>query len=245
MIPKDRRDALLKILAENQSRTVEQLSSLLYVSQATVRRDLKILEASGKIDCFYGGVSLHRSDHSLSFPIRENAKATVKKRIAKEAAALLRPHTIIFIDSSTTALAMVPYLDKNMDIQVFTYCVELAIRLTEQGIRTFCMGGEYDPVDMVFYGAITEREFEKVNADIMFFSSTGIDTTEGIVSDISMRQTRLREIMLRHATCRVLLCDSSKYNLRSRYNLCTLNDIEYIINNQPMPHSFRAKQICI
>lgn len=53
---------ILNILSENRSCTVSSLAQRLYVSEATIRRDLNALEKQGHVRRVFGGVVLIQND---------------------------------------------------------------------------------------------------------------------------------------------------------------------------------------
>ena len=58
----DRLREILNILSENKSASVQMLAERLYVSAATVRRDLNVLEKQGQVRRVFGGVVLMEND---------------------------------------------------------------------------------------------------------------------------------------------------------------------------------------
>ena len=56
MIQYDRQQKLLDILTRRGSATIKELSEEVFVSEASVRRDIAALEAGGFVKKVYGGV---------------------------------------------------------------------------------------------------------------------------------------------------------------------------------------------
>ena len=105
MIPKERQDAILETLNNKGYISVEELSKKLYVSLATIRRDLNELEKNGFLKRTHGGASFISQDHMItSIDYRTNWNSEEKIKIAKKAALLVDNGMNIFIDSSSTTL---------------------------------------------------------------------------------------------------------------------------------------------
>ena len=68
MIPFERRVQLLKLLEAQKTLSVRELSTRLFVSEASVRRDIEELEAQGQVKRIWGGVML-ASAHNAVVPI--------------------------------------------------------------------------------------------------------------------------------------------------------------------------------
>jgi len=58
MIPFERRVQLLKLLEAQKTLSVRELSTRLFVSEASVRRDIEELEAHGQLTLIWGDVML-------------------------------------------------------------------------------------------------------------------------------------------------------------------------------------------
>ena len=75
MLPLERQNKILEILAEKQAASVEELCHILYSSGATIRRDLQILENNGLIHRTHGG-AIYVDGNAKDFPLtlRESEK---------------------------------------------------------------------------------------------------------------------------------------------------------------------------
>ena len=79
-------------------------------------------------------------------------------------------------------------------------------------------------------GAYTEEVLERISVDFAFFSSYGIDQN-GIVSDPSEEENKLRLLMMRSAACSVLLLDRTKLGRTSIHRLCSVHDVDVFLTN--------------
>lgn len=58
MFPEERRKEIVTLLMTNQSISVKELCDTLEASEATIRRDLTLLEHEGKIERTHGGAMI-------------------------------------------------------------------------------------------------------------------------------------------------------------------------------------------
>ena len=93
---------------------------------------------------------------------------------------------------------------------------------------------------MAFVGSVAEETVGKFNADILFFSSSSLDST-GLISDYSEEETSLRSAMKSGAGKSVFLCDSSKFNKTSAYRFFPLDEIDYTVTDTPLPSKLIEK----
>ena len=118
-----------------------------------------------------------------------------------------------------------PFLSKFSDLTIITNSPNTALELGNLGIRTYCTGGLLLDASQAFVGAEAEDFVRRFNADIMFFSSRGVDL-EGNITDSSSEESHLRKIMLSNARKKYYLYDTSKLGKKYLYNLCTTKDID-------------------
>ena len=79
MLSLERQSEILEILSKVKSATVDELSQALFVSGATIRRDLKIMDGQGLIRRSHGGAMAisSKTDESATF-IREQENINAK-----------------------------------------------------------------------------------------------------------------------------------------------------------------------
>lgn len=91
MLPLERQNKILEILAEKQAASVEELCHILYSSGATIRRDLQILENNGLIHRTHGG-AIYVDGNAKDFPLtlRESENLGPKNMVAQKAVQYIR-----------------------------------------------------------------------------------------------------------------------------------------------------------
>lgn len=233
MLQKERQDQLLKILQERRYASITELAGEIFVSTATIRRDLKILEQQGLVHLSYGGVSLSQSGRkNVPLPLRQAEHVAVKQRIAQRAAALIQPHDTIIMDGSSTVQHIAEFLTPDMDLTIFTYCVDTAALLARKNIPVHCLGGLYQLHSAVTTGYFAEKNAEMITADLCFLSSQGLNTETGFITDSSAEETRLRQIFMRQSKRRIFLCDSSKFGQNHPFILANIQEMDEIISDE-------------
>ena len=225
----ERQHQILKIIGENTYVKVNEISKITFTSPSSIRRDLKYLENLGLVNRSHGGASLPEiSGRVAGFYNRITKNIKEKRLIAQKAASLLKNGQSILLDSSTTAGLMIPHIAKMASMVVFTNNLETAISAIKEGITTYCIGGASINGSVSLGGAQTYRALSDINADIMFFSSQSL-SVDGVISDSTEEENYVRSIMLERADKTVFLCDSTKFNTKSLYNLSLLDNIDYAV----------------
>ena len=225
-MPKNSRsEEILHIVNSKGSISIGELSEKIYVSRSTIRRDLEKLEQRGLLRRHHGGAE---SVLSLRPPqiIRRQWNQAEKNAAASKAAALVASGSTIFIDASTTAQYMIPYLSAIERLTVYTNGADTVMRLAEAGIRAISTGGQLLSESMAYIGLAAADAVRRVYFDAMFFSSAGFD--DNVVSDWSEDETALRRAVMEQSAKRYFLADHTKRGERYTHIVCRVNEIDKI-----------------
>ena len=239
MLENERHDQIIKMLGEENAVAVSDMAGKLFVSEATIRRDLTAMEKTGVIRRVHGGAILvKQSNRDVPLYLRENVNAQAKDTIARKAAGLIKENDVILLDASTTAFALIPYLRASDNLIVITNGIKAALELGKMHIKTLCTGGTMIDNSFSLVGHHAEGMIESICADIMFFSCLGVSAA-GMINDTSIEEARLRQTMFKHAKRKVLLCDSSKFGKEYFYNLGSLSAVDAVISEVPLPEAWQ------
>lgn len=235
MIILERREKILSILEQKRTATIRELAEMLFISEASIRRDVEALEKAGQVRRIYGGVVLEKF-HNAVVPLgfREGENSQIKEELARRAAEMVQDGDTIMLDASSTVRRMVKYLGGKRGIKIVTNNLRIFSETVSPDTHLYCTGGLFDGQNALFYGAAAERYVRSLNADKCFFSSQGI-SQEGKISDASEEETSLRRVMLSHAERKIFLCDSTKVGVKRMFTLCGKEDVDEIICNVKLP----------
>ena len=101
MLILERQEKIIEYLKAHKSEKTAALARAMYVSEATVRRDIAEMEKLGLVRRSHGGVVLfENSNDEPSIAIRMNEMEAEKQKIARLALPLLKPFRTLFLDSS-------------------------------------------------------------------------------------------------------------------------------------------------
>ena len=220
----------IKLLASREH-TVKELAEKLFVSEATVRRDICALKEKEILSSKNGVVSLRVSfsDKRIPLFIRETEQNEEKKIIALRASKEVKDGDVVMLDASTTAYHMLPHLAKLKNIILITNGAKTAIDAAAMGIKTICSGGEMTLESFSYVGTDAESVLRRYNADVAFFSCRGV-TDAGIVTDSSILENSMRRIMIENAERSFLLADKSKLGKKHIHTLCHTRELDGVIS---------------
>jgi DeoR family fructose operon transcriptional repressor len=242
MLTLERQEEILDILNKNKSATVEELAAELYVSGATIRRDLRAMEKQGLIKRSHGGAMPFKSSAEESaFAIREQENIIAKKTIANLAVRLLKNGDSVFLDSSSTTGLIIPMLNNFQYLSVTTTGLRNALLLSQtSNVKIYIAGGQVQNHSNSIIGSDTMDYISRIHADISIMSCTGIDLNNGF-TDASIEQAKIKQQMRKNSTVVAMLCDSTKFN---KTFMCTdfkFDEIDYLITDKLPPKEYVDK----
>ena len=235
MIPFERQEKLLQILKEKKSASIKVLSQLLYISEASVRRDVELLEQRGYVKRVYGGVMLACYQNTVvPLELRDNDHSVVKEELARRAAQLIHDGDTILLDGSSTVRRIVKYIGGKRNLKIITNNLRIFTECNSSEVQLYCTGGTFLSQNHIFIGPSTIDYLQGISANLLFFSSQGIDN-EGVISDISEEETAIRRAMLSRAERKYFLCDASKIGIRKTFTLCRSEELNGVICDAHLP----------
>ena len=235
MLKIERFQQIRELLEKSSTLRIGQIAQLLYVSEATVRRDVDAMENEGLLKRVYGGVTLNKEEMPLS--LRSFQHAEEKDEIGRQAGELVKDGQTIFIDSSSTALHILPYIKHRKNMTVITNSRKVIDTLVSTNNKLILTGGELIAQNDAYVGELACRSLDMYRPEIVFFSSQGIDIN-GEITDVSQSETQLRRAAIKRGIETVFLCDSSKAGRIYTHHVCYKNEITKIITDNSFPKDF-------
>ena len=227
-----RRQAMLRLIARQQGATVAQLARVYGVAAVTVHRDLAALAREGAIERVRGGARAINSAlvPDSDFTRRRRTAQTAKAQIARRAASLVGEGMTVFLDSSTTCLALALELVRRGPprITLVTNSPAIAYELKEPAIHLVVTPGEVDQELLLVGGSWTVEFIRRVQLEVAFFSGAGLTLDHGLAT----RQRSIADVLhaVRQVTRRtVALVDSSKFGAFALLPIAPVTELDEII----------------
>ncbi len=229
----ERQNEILRQIKERKSAAVSALAKELYVSEATIRRDLAEMQSMGLIERSHGGAILPENAEEISIFFRMERNAAEKERAATKALLSVPPFKSVFIDSSSTALAIAERIDLNHKTLV-TNNLQTAIQLSKKpNINLILLGGNVHFNTISATGSWTARQLADFSFDLMICSCAAVIGNE--VYETSLEQKEIKKVAFERCKKRLLLIDHSKFERQGTYRLAKLSDYDVIVADCPPP----------
>lgn len=233
-----RQENMRNYIEEKNVVTIKELQALFpEISLMTIHRDLDALERAGTVVKIRGGAKSVRHDGDVEFNIRMNANNSGKNVMARKALELLQPHSAIFLDASTTNLALAQALP-DINLNIFTTGPSIALELCRlhNPVVTLCCG-TMNRKNLALSGQNTLQMLENINIDMAFIGVSGCSVDAGFTCGTE-GDMLVKRMVIQKARTSVLMCGRDKLKCLMPYTFAKFQDVDYLISDEPMPDDF-------
>ncbi len=228
-----RSEFILQALAEHSFLTTKDLTEMLGVSEATIRRDLTRLSELKLIRRSRGGVKALKKlaptkADSKNVALKSIVFAAEKQLVAKRAAEYCAPGDSIIMAGGTTTYTMIKYL-VNSSLDITTNSIPIMMDLVKYtNNKVILQGGEVAKNSDVILSE--ENAQRNISASKFFFGAYGID--DNGISQMDSISVKEQLAYFDEAKELILMVDSSKFGRRGQYPLCALDQVDTIITDK-------------
>ncbi len=239
MLIGERRLKVMELLEEKGNVVVSELSSLLSVTEETIRRDLGGLEKEGLLKRTYGGaIPINKISLELPFKARRIEYREEKRAIGKVAAGLIEDGDALMFDASTTVLEVVKQIGAKKRLTVITNSLAVILELIDRPeITLISTGGVFHSRSFSYVGPLAEKGIRNYHVDKLFLGAKGI-TIAG-PTDSYEAEVQLKRAMVESAKETIFVVDSSKFNKIVLVNIIPLEVINKVITDKGIPSEYK------
>jgi len=150
------------------------------VSEDTIRRDLREMAAAGLCRRVYGG-ALAPTPPTAPFNERTTEQPERKRALARAAVQFIEPGMLVFLDASSTNLAIAQEISSVSGITVATNAPLIASALMET-VDLILIGGMVDPRVGAAIGGKALSDVALLRPDLCILGACGVDAEAGITA---------------------------------------------------------------
>lgn len=232
-----RQEQMREYIEQKNVVTIKELQELFpNVSLMTVHRDLDALERSGAVVKFRGGAKSVKLAGDPEFNVRMRENNTGKNLIAQKALELIQPHTSIFLDASTTNLALAKILpDINLNIVTTGPSIALELCRLHNPVVTLCCG-TMNRKNLALSGQNTLQMLEGINIDLAFIGVSGCSVEAGLTCGTE-GDMLVKRMVIQKARTSVAMCGHEKFSCLMPYTFAAFSDVDYMLCDATVPES--------
>lgn len=232
----ERRQEILRQVNQNGRVSVAELSNRLGVSEVTIRADLQALARHNLVIRTHGGaIPARNSIYEIALTARRQRQVQEKSRIGQAGAALVADGDAIFLDSSSTTLAIVPHLKTRRQLTIITNSLAVAQEMQDTpGVKVVMPGGtlQHDTASLIgIDGLETLRKF---NIQKGFFGAHGLALPEGL-TDVSADEAEVKQQFVAMCRQKIAVLDATKWGRVGLASFARLGDLDRIITDAAAP----------
>ena len=229
----ERQNEILAILKNNKTAVVSKLAKELFVSEATIRRDLAEMQSMGLIERSHGGAILPENAEEISIFFRMEKNAVEKERAVTKAILHIPQFKSVFIDSSSTALALAERIDLNYKT-VVTYGLQTAAQLSKRpNLNLILLGGNVHFNTNSTTGSWTVKQLEDFSFDLMISSCAAVQN--GATYERSLDQKEIKRTAFSKCKSKILVVDHTKFGAHGTYRTASLADYDFVATDVAPP----------
>lgn len=237
MLILERQEKILEYLRAHKSEKTAALARAMYVSEATVRRDIAAMEKLGLVRRSHGGAVLfENSNDEPSIAIRMGEMEAEKLKIARLALPLLKPYRTFFMDSSSTVSVLAKHFNEPHKTIISTGIQAVTYLSGKENVDIFLPGGFLHYNSNSVEGSFTVKQLENYNFDAAVCSCGGI-SEEG-VTEATMNQCMIKNTVMPHAKTNILLVDHTKIGNVCAFRICPPTAYDTIVTDKEPPAAF-------
>jgi DeoR/GlpR family transcriptional regulator of sugar metabolism len=235
VIPVERHQQILALIADRGVVSINELTELLNVSHMTVRRDVQKLEEDGLLLSVSGGV---RTPERLASEPSHQDKSVMfnqqKTAIGKLAARHIPLNSCIYLDAGTTTLSLARELASRDDLLIITNDFAITGFLIDNSqCRVIHTGGTLCRENRSCVGEAAAQSLRNLFIDIAFISSSSW-SLRGI-STPNEDKVAVKRAAIEASSHHILLCDTSKYGRIATHLVTPLTAFNRVITDGDLP----------
>jgi DeoR/GlpR family transcriptional regulator of sugar metabolism len=230
-----RRQNILTFIEQAGEVSVIGLSKRFDVSEVTIRQDLQALSEQGLLLRVRGGALSTNVLPEFSFEVRQQQQAAEKVQIGQAAAKLVSYGDTIFVDASTTAQAIIPFIKRLPELTVITNSLKAAMSLLDTPqMEVIVTGGHLRRESISLIGLWHDNLLRDLNVQLGFFGARGLALAEGL-TDVNLDEISLKREMVQRCRRVVGVIDSGKWGKVATATFAPLSQVDLVISSLNAP----------
>ncbi|MCI0509010.1 MULTISPECIES: DeoR/GlpR family DNA-binding transcription regulator [Chromohalobacter] len=216
MLKAERHAYLLQQLSKHGRLSAIDEAEQLGISEDTLRRDLRELDAAGSLQRVHGG-AIPKPPVPASYAERRGCDQARKSSLARVAASLVSDGEVFFLDGGTTALCIAESLPVNLRATIVTNAPAIAAALTDHpGVDVYMAGGAVAKRSAVTIGAEATDFLRRFRASLSFIGVCALSADTGLTIPFP-EESSTKRVMIEQATRVVALASNDKLDIAYPY----------------------------
>jgi DeoR family transcriptional regulator, fructose operon transcriptional repressor len=231
MFAAERRNHIARLIETHQRVIVAELAQRFGISEATIRRDLALLDGIGVLQRTHGGaIAAEQMTFEPDVKERQVLHLEEKVRIGQKAVEFIEDGDSVILDAGTTTVHIARAL-KGRRVTVVTNALNIADELLESpGIQILVTGGMARSRTSSLVGPYADEVLRRLNVDKVFLATNGISPGRGLTTPNPV-EARTKQVMVEAAKEVIAVADHSKFGRTFMAQIVPIRSLNMVITD--------------
>lgn len=231
-----------ELLTDKKHIDVSTLSSLLNVSEVTIRRDLEKLENQGFLTRTHGGAVINDTSVYEEIPYENNTEDPLlqyRNEISDIAVQLIEDNDVILLSPGSTNLQIAKKLSAKRNVTILTNDLNIAGELSNNvGNKVILPGGDLDSSTLTLSGKLTEENIRNFYVNKAFIEVDGVSLARGYTLQDINKASVVKE-MLNISHQKIIVCTYKAFDFIAFSQLGPISIPNKVITNPQIPDNYK------
>ncbi|WP_300979101.1 DeoR/GlpR family DNA-binding transcription regulator [Flavobacterium sp.] len=229
----ERKAHILKQINLHTRVSFDTLSSQLFVSEDTIRRDINELESESLLIKVKGGAMTKAYHHSSSM---QTYAGESKMIIANKTVDLIRDGMVLLIGGGTTIREFIRIIPNEMNLTIFTVSILSAVELLDKpNIKTIMLGGSISSYSQMCVSGDVYNQLTNIKPDLLILGTNALDI-EGGFSDSDWETVQVKKAMIQVSNKTAILTISEKLDTTLKMKIANLSEVDFVVTEVDANH---------
>ena len=245
MLAIERRNAIARLVHEQGSVTLCELTALFDVSSETVRKDLLALEKDQRLVRTHGGAVRVARREALA-PLRERRKDCVaqKRELCRYALRFIRNGDVIALDEGSTGAELARLIACTFtNLTIATSSLEIFNILSENpGFDLILCGGHFIRDELAFAGTLTLSLIQRLHFDKCCIFPSAVSLEWGLM-DSRDDLIAVQQALIHHSDAVYVLAYSERFEQTARIQVDEMRPTYTYITDSALPEEIYTRYL--
>jgi DeoR/GlpR family transcriptional regulator of sugar metabolism len=239
----ERRADIARLVVSDGKVLVSDLVKRYNITEASVRRDLILLEADHRLKRVHGGaISVPGNFRTDTFVEKAKLNIRAKESIGKTAAGMISTGNVLLLASGTTTMQVVRHIPLPLRTNNLLTLVTTSVPVAQEVLawpspNLTVLGGLFLPDYQATIGPQAIELLKEITADIAFLGADGL-TLDGGATTANVLIAEVDRMMVERARKSVLVVDSSKIGQAGFVPIKPVTSFHVLVTDSAAPQEF-------